>query len=102
MAQSARIDKVTLNADGSVHVQYTAGDTPLSTSASGLGILWTSKQDIVDAIADLKSRLSQQDLLLFAVAAWKARDANMATASLATGRTATVDLDALASVFSVS
>lgn len=91
MAKSARIDSVTIDANGGVQLNFTAGSTPLPQAASGEGAFYESKQQLQAAI-----EAAEQQLLgiahLIALAQWTKASPAMSNPGAAAGKFCTFDL----------
>ena len=90
MAKAIRIDSVTFAGD-QVIVAYTAGETPLPPP-SGTNFTFTSKQALIDAVADYENAIGSEQLAFLALSTWLKNDPNMLTPSGASNRTAQMDL----------
>lgn len=90
MAKSARIDSVTINAEGGVQVNFTAGSTPLP-GASGNGAFYENKQQLQAAIDAAEEQLLGIAHLI-ALSQWTKANPQMSNPNAASGKVCTFDL----------
>lgn len=94
MANAARIDNVILHPDGRVEVLKTEGPTPLPVAPGGSGVIWSSRQAFVEALAAAEALISTDLLALVQLATGYKVDPNIGAAFITRvkGKTATLDL----------
>jgi hypothetical protein len=94
MAKAGRLDGVVVGGNGSVTIKMTHGEAPLPASWQGESMVFASKSEFVDAMEEIESRISGQDLALIqAASAYKADPSMKATFVLkCTDKEARIDL----------
>jgi hypothetical protein len=87
-----RIDGFTQNADGSIHLRYTAGGAPLPGAWQGQGILFGSKADVSEFLtASNASWLDVTLALHFIVALWRQANPALDNPNIVVGKTLVFD-----------
>ena len=81
MGKTVRIDAVKVAQSGVVNVEYTVGEGPLPP-ASGISLEFPNMKSLYDAIAEQEVNISDQQMVLMALASWVKVDPQMVTPSL--------------------
>jgi hypothetical protein len=110
MALNCRIDKVVIDKGdvkpedkGKVYVYITMGPPPLPDTAAGLTLTFTSKAEIAEKLEAFETWFAQNDgPVMLALAQWLKVDNTMSDVSKAAGKTAVINMQATATVISVS
>lgn len=92
MIRSCRIDSVSVQSDGHIQVQHTTGETPLPAAASGNGVNYASRADIIAQAEALVANMPDETMVLLALASYLKADPNLLNPAAAQGKKATLDL----------
>ncbi len=101
MAKTVRTDRVAVSPDGSVSVEFTAGQGPLPPPG-GNALTYSSLQALYSAIQDLEDNISDEQLVLIALSQGLKADPQMANLALFKNRTAQLDLTGSGTVIRVA
>ena len=93
MARAFRFDSISVNADGSVAVGYTYGTSPLPSQASGKGLLFPNRKEVVESKNAAINNFTDSDMFDLAIAIYSlwANDPNLTQATALVGHTMTLD-----------
>lgn len=82
MGKGVRVDSVTPVTGGGVSIGITIGNGTYSDAPSKQAFIYASKAAIVDAITDMESRFTDEDLLLLMIATAHKADNQLSLAVL--------------------
>ena len=93
MALAFRFDSIKVNADGSISVEYTHGQAPLSAKASGVGTSFNSRQSAVAMKNRILQQFDEETMMMLAMAVYSiaASDPGLTGAMALVGKTLTID-----------
>lgn len=101
MAKTVRTDRITVGTDGSVSVEFTAGQGPLPPPG-GSTFSYTSLQALYAAIQELEDNISDEMLMLIALSQGLKTDPQMSNLANFRNRTAQLDLTGSGTVIRVA
>lgn len=95
MAKSVRIDALLVNQDGSIILNCTDGEPPLSPTPTGTSFAWSNAAALNEALQELEDSLTPSMLALMVLASYARRtgDTNFSNKAAISGRQITVDFE---------
>lgn len=91
MARLLRIDQVRL-VDGKLHVAITSGRDAVQATPSKRVLVLGTKADVAARLVDFENSVSDEELVLLALAAWRKTDATLSDLTAARGKTVQLSL----------
>jgi non-ribosomal peptide synthetase component F len=102
MAKKLRIDAVDVDKDdGTVTISYTSGSGSVQASAGKTGFAFASLSDLAEAIGELETRISAEDLALMLISVSYKGDPTLADVTASVGKTIYLSLQSGSNIIEV-